>query len=181
MSIKLTEAAKWFGHGDIRLYCTHREFLLAYNNCLHDNCPSAHIEAGTAAGIAACGNVKPINGPGAPENATVPNGNATSGVRPPLSGPATAPGDTLNSSLPNGTALPTTTANKTSNNSALGGALTPSIGTNTSTAPTSRFSNVSSPASANAPQSAANSIISSSAHILVLLVSIAAGFLLTIM
>ncbi|KAI9617196.1 hypothetical protein H4Q26_013061 [Puccinia striiformis f. sp. tritici PST-130] len=41
-----------FGAGEVSSYCKHPEFLLAYNNCLHDNCKGDDLTAGKQAGDA---------------------------------------------------------------------------------------------------------------------------------
>ncbi|EGF96883.1 uncharacterized protein MELLADRAFT_93221 [Melampsora larici-populina 98AG31] len=67
MTIKLTEAATWFGPGDLASYCTNRslisysvwsqkpQFLVAYNKCLMDHCKGEDLTLGRQAGAAACG------------------------------------------------------------------------------------------------------------------------------
>ncbi|POW05333.1 hypothetical protein PSTT_09792 [Puccinia striiformis] len=73
MSVKITEAALWFGAGEVSSYCKHPEFLLAYNNCLHDNCKGDDLTAGKQAGVTACAGVTPNAPGGAP---TGPGGDA---------------------------------------------------------------------------------------------------------
>ncbi|KAI9630085.1 hypothetical protein KEM48_012292 [Puccinia striiformis f. sp. tritici PST-130] len=88
MSVKITEAALWFGAGEVSSYCKHPEFLLAYNNCLHDNCKGDDLTAGKQAGVTACAGVTPNAPGGAP---TGPGGDANNSTGH-LSGPANAPG-----------------------------------------------------------------------------------------
>ncbi|POW08948.1 hypothetical protein PSHT_09352 [Puccinia striiformis] len=148
MSVKITEAALWFGAGEVSSYCKHPEFLLAYNNCLHDNCKGDDLTAGKQAGVTACAGVTPNAPGGAP---TGPGGDANNSTGH-LSGPANAPG--ANSTIAPNTPG-TNPANSTVTPTAVGlnGALptTPNAAnaTNTTTGAPSRFSGAVGSAAAN--------------------------------
>ncbi|KNZ57366.1 hypothetical protein VP01_2177g2 [Puccinia sorghi] len=165
MSIKINEAAGWFGQGEVSSYCQHPEFLTAYNTCLKDNCKEADMEAGKQAGLAACA--------GATPNAGAQAGNTTVGHSPNnstahLSGPANAPGD--NSTFtPNKTGTNPATATNTPSTSGLNGALTPTSAnaTNSTTNAPNRFSGTVGSAASNASsQAGAATAISSSSALL---------------
>ncbi|OAV88381.1 hypothetical protein PTTG_08198 [Puccinia triticina 1-1 BBBD Race 1] len=170
MSIKIKEAAVWFGASQVSEYCKHPEFLLAYNTCLHDNCKPEEIDAGKQAGLSAC--------PGAPTNgapAGPPGGNSTAAgdvnnSTAHLSGPADAPGGANSTLVPaKGGSNPGQAVNTPNTPGGLNGALPPSgaNATNTTTSAPSRFSGAVGSAAANASSQAGDaSAISSSTTIL---------------
>ncbi|KAH9814596.1 hypothetical protein DFH28DRAFT_970501 [Melampsora americana] len=158
MTIKLTEAATWFGPGDLASYCTKPQFLVAYNRCIHDHCHGEDLTLGRQAGAAACGTsldalTAPIPAPGAANSTVTPTGpglNSTMTLNTTIGG--------LNSSVSTTTGLNGSSVNTTlglSHNSTLtnGSSLNPINSTMNST---SRFSNNAS-AQADAASSASNS------------------------
>lgn len=166
MSIKIKEAAAWFGQGAVSSYCTHPEFLLAYNNCLGDNCKGDDLTAGKQAGVTACAGVTPNpGGPGG--NSTAPAGSNNSTAH--LSGPANAPGDNSTVATNKTGTNPASPTNQPNTSGSLNGALTPSTtnATGTTTGAPSRFSGAVGSAAANASSQAGDaSAISSSSALL---------------
>ncbi|CAH7667592.1 hypothetical protein BY996DRAFT_6423659 [Phakopsora pachyrhizi] len=144
MAVKLTEAAVWFGQGNLSTYCQHPEFITAYDSCLGDNCTSRdELEVAKRNGRAACAAAS-IN--------SVANNVSSIGRN---NSPADMPAGAGNRST--GSPSPTVPTNTSVNiNSTL---LTPNSTVN---ATNSRFSNAPFPAISAAANSTASTITCSS-------------------
>ncbi|KAG0149763.1 hypothetical protein CROQUDRAFT_653335 [Cronartium quercuum f. sp. fusiforme G11] len=178
MNTKISEAATWYGPGDLAAYCTHPNFLVAYNSCLKDHCQGTDFTTGQQAGAAACGtDLSALNAtlPAATNatsgtttsdnsaNVTSDNSATTStgisGSSSNTSLAATGSGNT-SGSLTGGnsttTTATTTTTTPTGLNSSSAGSNRSSTGTASPATTTSRFGNSSTPASGGASNSPAS-------------------------
>lgn len=117
MTIKLTEAATWFGPGDLASYCTKPTFLVAYNQCLVDHCKGEDLALGRQAGAAACGTgLDALNATIPATGATNSTGNAAGST---ANSTGNAAGSTANSTVnPAGAGLNTTAGASGLNSSA---------------------------------------------------------------